>query len=67
MKKRLLSLAITGVIICGPALAESQISQTVPLQMASQTTQDKDQQELAQLAYEYAYSIDEPINTSTPQ
>lgn len=34
-------------------------SGTVPIEMASNATQKQDQQQLAQLAYEYAFSIDE--------
>ncbi|QIA65075.1 DUF1254 domain-containing protein [Vibrio astriarenae] len=59
MKKRLLSLAISSIVICTPACAQNQSADSIPLNIATQTAQENNPQTLAQLAYEYAYSIDE--------
>ncbi len=57
MKNTMLALALSTVFFSLPASAGSTVS--VPLNEAIATVETKDDAKLAQLAYEYAFSIDE--------
>ncbi|WP_440876351.1 DUF1254 domain-containing protein [Thalassotalea sp. PLHSN55] len=58
MKKTLLAIALTSTMLCTPLMA----ADTAPVSAFTQVTaaaQQNDNKQLAQLAYEYAFSIDE--------
>lgn len=59
MKKKLLVTMISCGLMGGYSIATYASTNTAPLLEASQAIQQQDKQQLAQLAYEYAYSIDE--------
>lgn len=59
MKKTLLSLIISAASLGVASFQAHSADTTVPFQQAHQAQSQHDQTALAQLAYEYAYSIDE--------
>ncbi len=58
MKRTLLALTLAGAMFCIPAMATS-ANITVPVAEAAVAVKAQDTKQLAQLAYEYAFSIDE--------
>lgn len=61
MKKTLLTLTLSGAFICAPFFATATTATTTEsaLQQITSATQAEDKTKIAQLAYEYAFSIDE--------
>lgn len=59
MKNILLALTISSALFCTSSMAATSISSTSALGQATTAEQSENTQELAQLAYEYAFSIDE--------
>lgn len=58
MKKSFIVFALTNALLIAPAMANSP-SDTIRVVQANAAIQQHDKQKLEQLAYEYAYSIDE--------
>ncbi|GEA61930.1 DUF1254 domain-containing protein [Vibrio comitans] len=57
MKRTFIAVALTSALFATPLVASAE--DTIRFTQASEAVQAQDQQKIAQLAYEYAYSIDE--------